>query len=173
MLERHKKKRRLSLIITILDFIIIIIVIFFINMYLFKTKSIEYENFRVKYKYDKLRDNMGYIFSLKIENISPEEKEIKKDNNVYFYIENKKGTLIWEKHSPRPTLPMGQVEKKVILLKPDDILSYTYIYDFQNEVKLGKGEWRFGARITLGTNQLNISIPRSTKPRKGIFDFFR
>ena len=174
MLKRRKNKRRLSLIITMLDFIIIFIVIFFINYYLFKAKAIQHEDLKIKYKYDKLRENVGYVFSLKIENIGETNRVIKKDNNVVFYIEEKDSKkVIWEKHISKPSFPMGVSTNDIIELKPEDLISYTYIYDLQNEVFLPKGEWRFGSRATIGTNKLNISIPRSTKRAKGIYDFFK
>lgn len=174
MLEPRKKKRRLSLMITILDFVIIFIVIFFINYYLFKAKTVQFEDLKIKYKYDKLRENMGYVFSLKIENAGKTNRVMKKNNKVIFFIEEKDSKkMIWEKHIPRPSFPMNVSKTDLIILKPEELISYTYIYDLQNEVFLPEGEWRFGSRVTIGTNELTISISRSTKPAKGIYNFFR
>lgn len=174
MLKRIKRKRRISLIITFVDFIIIFIVIFYINVHLLKTKTVKYNDLKLKYKYDKLKDNMGYIFSLSIVNNGETNKTMKKDNRVRFFIKEKENNKkIWEKHIPKPTFPIVIKEIDSIILKPDDLISYTYIYDLQNEVTLPEGEWRFGSRVTIGTDEIIMSLPRSTKPTKGIGDFFR
>ncbi len=172
--NRPRRKRRLSLIITFVDFVIIFAFVFYMNQVLSKIKKIEHDDLKIKYKYDKLKDNVGYIFSLSIINNGRTNKKMKKDNNVKFFIiekENKK--LVWEKHIPKPSFPMGLSKKGPIIIKPDSHISYTYIYDQQNEVSLGKGEWRFGARLAIGTNEFKLSIPRSTKPQKGFGGFIK
>ena len=166
--NRPRRKRRLSLIITFIDFIIIFFFIFYINQVLTKIKKVEHDGLEIKYKYDKLKDNVGYIFSLSIINNGETNKKMKKNNNlIFFIIEKKTRKLVWEKHILKPSFPMEISKKDVIILKPDSHISYTYIYDQQNEVSLGKGEWRFGARLAIGTNEFKLSIPRSTKPKKG------
>ena len=56
---------------------------------------------------------------------------------------------------------------------PDDRVSYTYIYEPYKEKVLPEGEFDFGASFLLGTNRINISLPRSTKKSKKLGDFFR
>ncbi len=171
--KRRRRKRRLSLIITFIDFIIIFGVIFYIQQYMSKIKTCEYGDLKIKYKYDKLKD-IGYIFSLNIINYGTTNIRIKKDNRVKFFIMEKESKkLIWEKIIPKPTFPMNLSKTDSIILKPDDHIGYTFIYNSQNEVNLPKGEWRFGSTVTIGTKKLEVSIPRSTKPVEGFADFFK
>lgn len=168
MLERPKKKRRLSRFITLINLFIIFMFIIIVNQYLFVVRTRTYNDFQIKYKCDNLKDNMGYIFSLSIINKSSTNRIVNKDNKVKFFIEEKNtGKPIWEKFIPKPSFPMGLAKTNSLILKSDDLISYAYIYNLQTETNIPEGEWLFGSMVTIGTAELILTIPRSTKPKKG------
>ena len=76
MIERNKK-RRWTLIITIFDFIIIFMFIFYLNSYLLNIKVIKDNGLKIKFKFIPLKENLGIMFNLSIENISDKKKVIK------------------------------------------------------------------------------------------------
>lgn len=169
MLERPKRSlfSRKSLWITIIDFAIIFTILFFINSYLLSIKAIKFKDFKLKFKCDKLRNNIGYVFTFNILNKGDNEKEIKTDNNVKFFIQQKENKkIVWEKYIKKPTFPLN-VLKNSLILKEDDFISYTYIYDFQNEPILTQDKWLFGVKLTIETNDFSLTIPVTTKSKKG------
>ena len=102
------KSRKRSLLITIIDFVIIFFVIFLINSYLLSIKTITYKDFKLKYKYDKLKENLGYIFTLSIKNNSDKKRILPIDNKVNFYIENKETKKnFWQKNIQKPSFPLN------------------------------------------------------------------
>ncbi len=169
MLERPKRFlfSRRSLWITIIDFAIIFTILFFINSYLLSIKAVKFQDFKLKFKYDKLRNDIGYVFTFNILYKGDNEKEIKTDNNVRFFIQKKNDKkIVWEKHIKKPTFPLN-ILKNSLILKEDDFISYTYIYDSQNETVLTQDKWLFGVKVTMETNHFTLTIPVTTKSKKG------
>ncbi len=166
--------RKRALFITILDFVIIFFVVFLINNYLLSTKSLTIDNLKLKFKYDKLKNGIGYIFAFDITNIDKKEKNMDVDNKVIFYIQNKGDkSIIWKKHVEKPSFPMDTAKEKTIVIKPEGHISYTYIFDAIKEVQLPQDDWSFGVNVDIGTNKCSLSIPVTTKRKKGLSKLFK
>jgi len=172
MLTRSKK-HKISRIITLIDFIIIILVIFYLKYYLFKYKTINYNGLQIKYTYEKFKKNLGFGFKLNIENKTDAKKIITIISNVKFFIRNKDTKKIfWEKEVKNPTFPVSFSNTKIFKINPQGLIGYIYDYYFQNEKPIPKGYWDFGVSITINTQKIILSLPKSTRKKTSFFDFF-
>ncbi|MBU1077666.1 MAG: hypothetical protein KKH98_10260 [Spirochaetes bacterium] len=160
--------------ITAIDFAIIFAIIFFINTYLLSIKVLIYKDLKLKFKYDKLKDNIGYVFTVSLKNTGEKEIRLPVDNKVNFFIQTRiDKMIIWEKHIDKPSFPLSTTGSSTIRLKKEDLISYTYIFDIQNEPVIPENEYYFGVNLLCDTNRLRLDIPASTKPKKGMGNLFK
>ena len=174
MLKRPKKKRRISIIITFVDFVIVFIFIFYYaNRFpVAKIKTVQHNDYVIKYRYDRSADKTAYLFALNITNKAKKSKTIELSKEIKFYIKNKKDKKVfWEKVVIKPDYPVNLSGKKKIIVKPGEFLGYNCNYKMYK--KLPEGIWIFGSKINFGTNNIYIEIIKNTKPRKGFLGLLR
>ncbi len=157
MIERPKKRmsrRKLGLIITLVDFLIIFIFIFYSNKYFVNSKTVKLDNGLVlKYKYFKLKNDIGYMFNFSVKNITDRKIKIVIENSgiIEFFIKQN-NDIIWKKKSNFNDKFVKVIQKQkcciVALLRKDDIIMYNEIYDNYKNSFL-KGRYIFGAKIII------------------------
>lgn len=145
-----------------------------INSNILSIKKEKFNNLLLKFKYDRLSSQLGYIFTFNIMNEGKTEEIIEFSEDMVFYITNiEKREMFWEKSIDKPSFPLNIKKTSKFILKPDDMISFTYIYDYNDEDILPKAEWRLGVKCQIGTNNFSLFLPLTTRPKKGFGKLFR
>lgn len=170
------KPRKRSLLITALNLALIVLVVIFINHYMLSTKALKKGAFQYRFKFDHLKENMGYILSFSLENISGKEERVPWPLSVKFFIREKRsGDTVWEKQAEKQTFPIQVriTNRDRLVLDRGDRVDYIHLYEFQKEKYLGEAEYRLGAEAVNGSEKVLLDLPVSTKPKKGLEKIFK
>ncbi|MDD5066055.1 MAG: hypothetical protein PHF84_03305 [bacterium] len=170
------KPRKRSLLVTVLNLVFIFFIMIFINTYILNVKTLKKDGLKIKFKIDNLKDDLGFILSFSVFNDSDREQEVRFGSGINFFIREKKGTeRLWQKLVQKPNFPMvlDRTNSVYLLKEKNDMVNFLYIYEYQNNILLKPDEYSFGAEALVGTNRILMTIPISTKPKKGIEKLFK
>ena len=170
-----RNRRKGSLLITSLNLVFIILFIVYINNYVLNIREKKVEGLKYKFKYEMLKDSIGFIYYFYIENNSGGEKQINIKEPIKFFMEDKKNKPFWNHIVEKPNFPVIVNKKSVnqLILKKNDMINYLYIFEFQKEKTLSLDDYFVGIETKINTNQINLKLPFSTKPKKGFEKLFK
>ncbi len=168
MIEHKRKKmskRKIGLIITLVDFLIIFMFIFYSNKYFTNSKTIKINGLILNYKYFALKNDIGYMFNFSIKNAANDDITVKIGNSgvAVFYIKYKK-KIIWNKNSRfnDKFIKIKNLDENSIktVLKKDNLIMYNEIYDNYKNKFLKKGEYVFGVKINVNNKDYILEKKR-------------
>ncbi len=172
MIERKRRKiskRKLGLIITVIDFLIIFIFIFYTKKYYANIiiKHINKNSTTIKFKYFKLKNNIGYMFNLTIMTHKPAILTLNNKGEVLFFIKNNTNT-IWKKKSlfTVNNIKKYKIKSNSVIFKmnKDSLIIYNEMYDnFKNKFLKKDKTYTFGSTITI--NNKKYILEDTTKPK--------
>ncbi len=169
--DRIKKIRKRTLIITIIDFLVIFLVVFYISNYILVEKSFEVGDTKIKLKYMRLKEDLGFILNLNI--IPSKKREIILGNEgaIKFFIRKGKQDLWLKEVLPQKKasdiIQNKEVKRKnKFILNKNESLSFNAIYDNYENGLLDDGIYQFGANLVINSSNVIVTIPVKIKDGK-------